>query len=1035
MDTSIQRSIPKVNCGNHSGTAFLVGNNKAITATHVINDYIERNDEIELIFKGSNGKDEVKINAVPIISDVCTTSIVVLQLDRELHGYELLPCVDYKFSSVVSCVCFGYPPARFNEGTFSNLRLINENYLGEKDWNLDLKIEDDIKDYKGVSGAPLIYKGNVVAVIQRQVTERGEATRLSAVSLFHFKEYLSSFGITLDKYENSLIYKDYLEGLEKELEIKLDNSINRLVTKNNTLGLPIRLSSDLVDAYNNEDNSSCSFKELLNLNGSAIVLSEAGGGKTFLLNMLAKECIVNYLPEEERVPILLSAKHWGISFSSLYEGIYNELIPYYPDIHLEEVMKEFQKGKFLLLVDGLDEVTSSHTTLIEDLLKKSRMKNAKIILSCRVEKYYDQLKPLFKIFTLQSLKSEQIIQYIKKVLGEDAPPLLRDIDDNLLALMKNPMYLSMVIIILKQTKKRIMSKNVSELYSTFSRYLLSGRLLEKGQFHHLKIDETLKLRILATYANKTFRTFGDIYILNECIEEVVPSELANAKKEIIDSGLVLQKGNQIEFYHPSIEEYFMALYISNLSSKEIYSVVREKCKMVEYYEVFKYLTGLLRLVEKQNIVFDILEDENLYLYNKCLDTRFDFSEQVESNSTINYAELYFSQVRKSYLKIINNFFPLIKSKMSPWNQLDDNLDPNDFDVIIYGSLDKTIPSISYILKVVTNDSKQPRIVINDFRGGVTASIKDLNGNENYMDIVSSSFGYSMYKNLKFSNLGIDSAREMAIQIIKEQLKNIIDNRSLIEFEPKILIFEFLEGVLNQIWDNNLKLDGKKLSLYKHSIQDISNILLSTKGIEYGQRTSKYNSNKGRDYFQALVMLNEFKDKTISVIECLPPKSDISEEKLIKKTTLYTWELWSDEQLCNLLVFVFDNLQIIYRNLVESLFAELKNHMPYYRIGPMRYIITLCKGEEISSGATVEVNFLPVPQGMDTKTEVKVALNDSIEEKDISAEIIQKLLQLNRPIYYFSESSWIGNYISENEVIRKKVYNKLKNDIQYIFGKL
>jgi V8-like Glu-specific endopeptidase len=1043
MDIIVQRSIPKVECGKQKGTAFLVSPNIALTATHAVADFLNEGKEVKLTFRDISGVESIIVYATPLVNgDDHEYPIIALQLAREINEIPSLECIDYKFNTAVECFSFGYPPARSNEGTFIDLTVVNyhENifYGG---WNLDLKINDGIKDFQGVSGAPVIFDNRVVGVIQRQVSEDGEASRLSGVSLHLFTEYLISAGVHLKSRLHSGIYNRYLQGIKKELEIKLNNSLVRMLTRNrDNLGFPIKIK-DAYDADKSEQSSTNTFAHLLDLKEPSIVLAEPGGGKTHLLNMLAKEVLDNPLYGEEKVPVILSARYWGRSYSTLYQGIYNEVKPYNPEISLEQIETDFYSGKFLLLVDALDEVTVSMDLLVEELLQKSKITGAEIIVSCRAERYHKQLFPSFREFKLLQLDEKQIVEYVSEELGDYASNFLHSLGENLKKLVTNPLFLYMTVYIVKQSANKALPKNKSELYSVYSEYLIMKRYLEKGIAQRLRIDEIKKVRILANYANTTFRKTGDRYILNECIESVLSGELVDvAKQELLDTGLLVQNGDHLEFYHPSFQEYFLAVYLSQLEESKITSLITSLCHSEVYYEVFQYLSGLLRISERQVLLFDVLERENILLYRKCLETRYNFSQIHFSNWTRDYTERYFNQVRESYLSIINNAMPHIRRYIMPWNQLDESGDLDNFDIVIYGSMDPTRPAIRYSFKLINKESKFPRVHVQEFGGGVSISTQGNDGKTISTPIISFSMGNEMYFDLRLSYLGIDSAREVALSAVKQQLKELIEKQLIIDFEPLVLKFEYIEKVLKKLNTPIFKIEGNdgfsRPSLYKHSLEKIIKVLASPEGIKYGEGLRNYGYLTGRDYFQTLVLLFDIHNQGIEQYNYLSPAPDISWDT-INKQSCYSWELWSDEQFCKLLSFVYNQFQGSYRHMVETLFISLKDYLPYYSVTPIKYSVTVYKSENISQGASVESIWLPVPSGVSTDTEVKVVSEkERGDYRDLSIDIAKRLQQLNRKHdhYSYGQSSWISLYVSEDEVIRKKVYHQLKDDFQYIFGK-
>lgn len=1035
MKDFVRKAVPKVKCGSKDGTAFMVTPNIAITATHVITEYIDQKQPIELLFQASSCSEQLSINAKPLIDNQFNQPVVALKLDMNVCDILPFECINYYFNTSVECFTFGYPPARVNEGTFIQVKVIDDrkDQTQTRDWNLDLRIQDEIKDFKGVSGAPLIYEKYVVGIIIRQTTEGGEATRMAAVSLYLYKQYFETCGISIKETTYTGIYQNFLEGFNNELKDLIHSSLVRTLSYNHYhLGFPIRIKEVSIS----EEPKKEVYTHLLNIqNKSAVLLAEPGGGKSYLLNMLAKEIMDNPVYGQDRVPIIITAKHWGRSFSSLFQGIYNQIKPYNREITEEIIEEDFYNGKFLLLVDALDEVTTSKDTLIEDLMQKSRVDRVQIIVTCRSNNYHKELYPWFTEFELRKLDNDQIVQYANDELKEEAPKFLNNISGNLEELVLNPLFLYMTVFIVKQSPSKALPKNKAELYSLFTHYLINERPLEKGLL--LKITEIEKERILACYATRTFRKEGEQNIFNECIRIDLSGELVEAAtKEIMSAGLLVRNGDLLDFYHPSFNEYFFALSLAQSDNNEIITFALTYYNDETYYEVFEYLSGLLRFNEKQAILLDFLEKSNLLLYRKCLESRFDLSRQLINNWTKQFIHDYFEQVRISYLNIINTTFLKIKKTFLPWNQLQNDHDLEQFDIGISGSMDHSELVIYYEFFLIKKGSNQPRVIIKDFSGGITLS-QNINGQNVNIPIISFTDGKLMYYDLKRYSLSIDSAREVALKSIKNRLKEILEKRLLIEYEPPMLVFQLIESVLKKV-DNNIFSfikDGKKFkaSLYENNLDELVQLFGKQEARLYGQRLKSYGHLRNVEFFQALISICEMKIKNIEPDDYLLPKHDLSLEN---RTRCKTWELWSDQQLCNLIAQIYDAFQNCYRLMVENLFSTIKAYLPYYNIGPVKYFIKIIKNEDISRGGIVEVKWLPVPFDESTVSEVTIIF-ERPERNTIDDVIeVKKMLQkLNRRTDNFSyhRSSIIGTYISEKEVVRKMVYEQFMDDFKYILG--
>ncbi|KIZ54802.1 hypothetical protein V7192_17380, partial [Bacillus safensis] len=185
MKDEIKQAIPKLVCGEETATAFLISDDIAITATHALIDFFEEKKPVRLFFNVNNQLKEIDVEPIIPKEECINQQIIALRLMKVVEGVKPIKCIEFKFNTSLKCETYGYPPVRRDGGTFIDLQVKNEEYADNyrilnSDWNIDLSKDDDIKDYRGVSGAPLIINSTAVAVLLKQVEEDGETSRLSA---------------------------------------------------------------------------------------------------------------------------------------------------------------------------------------------------------------------------------------------------------------------------------------------------------------------------------------------------------------------------------------------------------------------------------------------------------------------------------------------------------------------------------------------------------------------------------------------------------------------------------------------------------------------------------------------------------------------------------------------------------------------------------------------------------------------------------------------------------------------------------------
>ncbi|WP_237982013.1 hypothetical protein [Bacillus thuringiensis] len=1034
MDFSSRVSIPRIDCGNLTSSGFLVSNDKVITALHAIKPYLQKEvGVIKVTFINEQGVETV-FNAEPLL-DVDgweEYEIICLQLNQQVNNIEIIKCIDYRFYSTTESLTYGYPAVAKEKGTSIDLEIRNEFKDVDIDYgsNLDIKVKSDsIKDYSGCSGGPLLHNNQAVAVMLEQISESKEASRLCAVSLYIYREYLNLIGIPLITKKHESEYEEYILSLKYTLQQQLENNLKRNIEENkvNPLGFSISVQPK------NAGKGDISFNKVLEDDQSVMILSKPGGGKTYLLHMLMLDIIENPQISIGKIPIYLKAKEWYRGYENIVEGIRKELEYYSPNINDEQIIENLKVGKYILLIDGLDEVINEKDLFIREIRRVFQFDKTKIIMTCRQQNYHNEFHKMLTEYNLKALSDTQIQEYIEAVFGESVHyGYIHELKKQLKDLIENPLFLYMTAHIMKDMTNKVIPKNKSELYEMFISYIMQERLLKDGTYLEMAFEFDIKEEILMEFAYLNFREKNNSVKLRNIVGNRIEGQesLNLIKKELLQTGVLLEERNRIEFFHPSIEEYFVALKLSRLPEEEILKFIEMNYLNESYYEVFKFTSGLLRNSKQQNIVLDTLETKDIYLYRKCLESRFNFNAQLDEIWSKDYLEKYFLQMRKSYLNIIDNFFENIKSEFYPWNEGEGTYD-ND-KVAIIGALDRTKLTLS--IEIVRNDIDERTIIVSEEVGTATMTYQDDEGNTISTPIISLHSSNHWYFNLQQTDFGLDSAREVALYIIKKQLQELIEKQKLFEYESPESLVSCIEYFLKRlpfqyfsIRDENGNLN--RVSLSKHPIELILNVLL------YNDNIFKYIQQSHSNYeFMKGILLGFFKlvDQRISFKEYLLLQSDIDPNE----NTYYFLDLWSDDRIKERLTQFFEFYQKAYRELIEKCFISIQQHMRLYAAGPVRFEIGLEKSEKKYSGISIE--WLPVgklSEATPILKEEKATWNNDFDFEKKIAKIDQELLKFNRKLVggHSLQTSALDSYLLDDRKLRTMVYDEIKKELKYVLG--
>lgn len=517
------------------------------------------------------------------------------------------------------------------------------------------------------------------------------------------------------------------------------------------------------------------------------------------------------------------------------------------------------------------------------------------------------------------------------------------------------------------------------------------------------------------------------------------------KNGLLEKGILIQEDDYLTFFHPSFQEYFVAIYVSQKTDQELGDFIQENMSDDYYFEVFIFLSGILKSNNRQRILLDFLEKNNLYLYRNCLESRFNFSSHFDQKWSEESTKKYFEQVRQSYLEIINNHFKFLKEYFFPW--VWENGSVKGYDVIIEGAINFNNPSIYYKFLRVNEDSEKPRVIIDEYEHDPIIYDNQGNLNSSIMSLHSRNYEYL---NLSYTDLGIDSAREVALDSIRKQLNDLLEKENLFMLEPSAMLITLIEDVLSKLprkfWikkDNNLV----SPSLYNNSLDELLYIFNERKLV---QDESILSSNLKINVLTMFISLCRLKQEFENIYqENFLPKADISIQDLIENSNFtYScsiWDLWSEKQLCDRIAKFFEFYQLSYRYFVEKCFYSIKDYLPFYAMGPLRFDISINKIYEDSLKTNYYYAGNIIWEPVENIEDIGTIVNLNLEKANVSIvdlldqrkrDIMFMLSKLNRKNFPFpsSRSGMLDKYLKD-ENLRKKVYQQLKNDINYVLGEL
>lgn len=385
-----------------------------------------------------------------------------------------------------------------------------------------------------------------------------------------------------------------------------------------------------------------------------LVLGEFGMGKTWLSRMilyrLAKEASKAAL-----IPLWISLSGFRptsldlLGLSALLGGIENISESIFSQLRRqawvkaigenatssfqEELIELYEAGRFLFLLDGLDEVALGGrdiTALITaDIGKLStHAKRSPILLTCRRSFFTDQaqennLKLLFHVFYVWPWSHADISQYLTKawrlgVLKNEPQSVLEKLEQ--IHGLEDVSGRAMVSAMLVDQWDTLINKDVIDLPGLYDRHIHKALLnWQAGKTHRLQEHE-----LRAWMEEVAFLMFRlDSYSLTpEDLDEYFSgkfdqfrierfSQLAESMtRDIKTNSLLVREENKYSFCHLSVWEYLVAQKLLHALEKDP-SAFRVPSRSVQYRSIVSnFLVPMLFQQGKQHLVSSLMTKTN-----------------------------------------------------------------------------------------------------------------------------------------------------------------------------------------------------------------------------------------------------------------------------------------------------------------------------------------------------------------------------------------------------------------------------------------
>jgi len=368
--------------------------------------------------------------------------------------------------------------------------------------------------------------------------------------------------------------------------------------------------------------------ELVEKEEKLIISGESGSGKTITLKWLNFIYATDYLEKKEgNIPLY-------VELNTYIEGSFYDYVKIKANRKgiSEDILKTILKGKAIILIDGMDLLSSKNDFRPYDQISNfiSTYSNCKFVISSRPGFFenFENIERDFKVSELEKLTDEKIQEFIDKYvpdrkLGNILKNKILN-DEQLKSILTTPMMLYLSIEVVKERKNNIeelFPSNRSEMYEAFI----------SGLFKHYE-KKWGKIRFAERSQIETALT--NLYFELQCRNEV-SYKYYKAKKIVKDDdtlekcfklGLLVENGSEIGYgIHQSFQEYFAALKLKELFESEY--DVSEAFSHPKWEEVVIFTSEMLDSDSIDEFIDLMLSKGELFLASKCVNKASDNTKE------------------------------------------------------------------------------------------------------------------------------------------------------------------------------------------------------------------------------------------------------------------------------------------------------------------------------------------------------------------------------------------------------------------------
>lgn len=642
-----------------------------------------------------------------------------------------------------------------------------------------------------------------------------------------------------------------------------------------------------------------------------ILLGDPGSGKTYeSINLIKELCLDEKY--NDYIPICVKLLEYGIVYDSIFDYIKSRLAPFWIGITDEKIKKELCENKFIIVLDGIDEIVDINNRIkfyseVNDLLCNT---NAYFYITSRINAYTGNIQNVHE-YRIKDLSQIQIQEALVK--NDIRIPFQPEYYE----LFTNPLFLNIGIEVLKGSNTKFYNK--SQLFNAYFEEVCYKR--DKAKLLPARVVRNY-FGVLMTIGSLAFNTFDkSVLSISEFDEYFASQQSEYTAITVYDLFRIdiFKIDSTISFAHKQFKEFFAAYYMVktfNISNHR--NIYENLMKDENWQEVMIFVSGLISDIDEQNCFLDLMLEMNLKTYIRCVKFKNDLSNDLMKLNHSEYSKYYLHTLYRSYMLIIEHYFNDVYELFPPFKSKNE-CSSQGKKICLVGSISSDRKRLDFWFDWKDNSAESVQLIESK---DISIEYTDLKKRAviERRNIITKSI------NLELSRLMGDSARHVANEEIYSNIKTALERRSL--FESDYIIYEklrslirnektFKDMTLREIseWTNNYIEETLDFFNKESHVEDLV-------GIQYGN-INVLDLQKIANYLVA-------KNKTD--MELLLPPADLPMK------SGYVWNMFSDKQVINRLETFFLWRQESFHDMVNWNFPVMKNYFSLSRDFPYKYRI-------------------------------------------------------------------------------------------------